>query len=322
MSNKKDMYYNFDMMMPRLIDSINHLDVKHANSILRSIDANCICTGTGGSNTVSEFASIILEHCNGIIAVNKEPRDIFSMSSIRRYSYSLGITYGNNNYGINEAIKRFGYFNITPRLITNNSNSSKDICYKGNLPNEHSFISLASTIIPMSILLNYFLNSDKNELLELVGKLYLNASKIEHDFNFNEEIPLFEIMTGDNTYVASKILESTIVEAGLGTPVNHEKYSYHHGRSTLAHLHKNSNLIYLINMETNIDNELLTELKDKYRNIIILESKENDYIIGEFYLALKSLFLCKSIAEQQKKDLSVVEYSPVVKKLYRYKGGM
>jgi len=328
MSEKKDMYYNFDMIMPRLIDSFDHLDTKKANNILGNIERNCICMGTGGSNCTSHFASIVLEERNGIIAVSKEPRDVIHMNLNSKYGYSgkydtlLGITYGNNNYGIDEAIKRASNHKIEPHLITTNSESPKDICYKGSLPNEHSFISLASTVIPMSILLNYFLHYyDEEKVLELINKMYLNASNDNYDLSFNEETPIFEIMSGDNTYVASKVLESTIAEAGLGIPVVHEKYSYCHGRSTLT-FNNNSNLIYLINDKTNLDDLLLAELREMYNSVTILESKESDYIVSEFDLALKSLFLCKSIAKEQEKDLSKVNYSPVVRKLYKYKDGM
>jgi len=323
MSEKRDMYYNFDMIMPRLVDSFDHLDIEHANSVLSSIEHNCLCIGTGGSNSVAHFASVVLEHVNGIIALSKEPREVIHMNlndkhGYGKYRHLLGITYGNSNYGINEAKKMIEQ----SHLITTNSTSKSDICYKGSLPNERSFISLASTIIPMSILLKYFLKADKNELLDLMGKMYLNASEFEYDFNFNGETPLFEIMSGEDSYVASKVLESTIVEAGLGIPVVHEKYSYCHGRSTFTYHNKNSNLIYLINDETNLDNHLLTVLKELYKNVVVIHSKENDYVIGEFDLALKSLFLCKIIAEQQKKDLSRVEHYPNVKKLYYYDGGM
>ena len=64
------------------------------------------------------------------------------------------------------------------------------------------------------------------------------------------------------------------------------------------------------------------DLQQYYQNIIRLKSKYNDPIIDEYYLTLKSMLLTKSLAEQTQKDLSRVEYSPVVKKLYKYKGSM
>ena len=323
MPEKKDMNYNFEMIIPRLVDAFENLDVEKVNNILSSISHNCICMGTGGSYSASLFASIVLDNANGIITVAKEPRDILFMNLFNQWGHLLGITYGNNNYGITEAETKAREGKLLTHILTTNSTYDEDICYKGSIPNEYSFISLASTIIPMSILLNYYLKTDQKEVVDIIKEMYSKANKINNNFGFNEEITLFEIMSGDNTYVASRVLESTITEAGLGIPVVHEKYSYCHGRSTLGHIHKNNNLIYLVNGEySNLDNKLLLELKDSYRNIIVLNSIEKDFVVGEFDLALQSLFLCKIIAQEQSKDLSKVEYADVVRKLYYYKGGM
>jgi len=37
-------------------------------------------------------------------------------------------------------------------------------------------------------------------------------------------------------------------------------------------------------------------------------------------MLIQSMYLTKYIAEKKSKDLSKVEYSPIVKKLYRYSG--
>ena len=130
-------------------------------------------------------------------------------------------------------------------------------------------------------------------------------------------------MSGDNTYVAAEILKSTMVEAGIGVPVIHEKYRYCHGNSTLSYHHKGNILVYLLNgKETELDNKLLLEIAPYYEDVITLRSDCKDKIIGEFDLAFKSLFLCKDMASNMNKDLSKVKYSPVVKRLYNYKGGM
>lgn len=317
MIEKKDMNYNFNMILPRLFDSFNYLDDEKVNYILGNIKGNCICTGTGGSNSVSLFSSIVLETTNKIISISKEPRDVVLMD-LSNWNYLIGVTYGNHNYGINEAIKYANKNNLKTHLLTTNSDNSEDICYKGSIKNEYSFISLASTIIPMSVMLHYYLKTNKKETLELIKELYMDAIKI----NCYIDTPLIEIIADNNTYVASKVLESTIVEAGLGISVIHEKYSFCHGRSTLPFTNS-SNLIYLINGDyTNLDNKLLLEIKDLYKSIIILNSNKFDRVINEYELVLQSLFLCKEIAEKQNKDLSIVEYSNVVKKLYKYNGGM
>ena len=320
---KKEMDYNFDMIIPRLIDSFESLDIDRTKNILKGIRENCICMGTGGSASSSLFASKVLGETNKIIAVSKEPRDVLFMDLFHCWNYLLGFTYGNNNYGIDEAIKYAREKKLAAHLITANSIFEDDVCYKGALPSEYSFISLASTVTPMAILLNYYLNHDKKMTLDLVSDLFFKAGNRNYNFEMDNEFPLFEIMSAEDSYVASKVLESTIIEAGLGIPVVHEKYAYCHGRSTLSYHHGKSNLIYLVNGEnSNLDKKMLTELRYMYQNIIILQSPSRDRIIGEFDLSLQSLFLCKAIAEAEQKDLSRVEYAGVVKKLYPYNEGM
>ena len=321
MKEKKEMQYNFDMIIPRLEDSFKFLELEQVQRVLSSFKGNSICIGTGGSNAVSHFASVVLEKSNDIISLCKEPRDILHMN-LEHYDHLLGISYGNNNHGINEARAKAAFQGLSTHVITTNPKDLvHDIDYKGILPNERSFISLASTIKPMSIILNYHLNNSKEELIDLVASKCLNASKLEFNYEAEENFPIFEIMSGDSTNVACKVLESTIAEAGIGIPVVHEKYSFCHGRSTLPYTNGNSNLIYLINEESEIDQLLLDNITELYKNVVVLRSQDKS-ILGEFDLAIQAFHLCKYIAHSKSKDISAVKYSEVVRKLYKFYGKM
>lgn len=324
---KPKMEENFNMIIPRLEDSFSHLDFDKARKILKSIRHSCLCAGVGGSSAASLFASIILDNKNGIIATSKEARNILFTNIFGRYGHFLGITYGNNNYGIDEAELYCREGKMDTHLITANSNCEDDICYKGELPKEKSFISLASTITPMAIMLAYYLNNDKNKALDLIREMYLHSKEIANNMELKEDMPIFDIISGDDTYVAANILESTITEAGLGIPHIGEKYSYCHGRSTMPYELKKKlkkcYLIYLINGDySNLDKMELEELKSLYSSVTVLNSKEKDKMIGEFDLSLRALTLCRMIAEQEEKDLSRVDYYPEIGKFYTYRGGM
>ena len=65
---------------------------------------------------------------------------------------------------------------------------------------------------------------------------------------------------------------------------------------------------------------MLEELKQYYSRIIIIDSKFQDQILDDYQMLIQSMYLTKYIAEKKSKDLSKVEYSPIVKKLYRYSG--
>lgn len=88
-------------------------------------------------------------------------------------------------------------------------------------------------------------------------------------------------------------------------------YNYCHGRSTLG-VNYSGNII-CFNRNTDFDKLLLNELKKYYKNIIIIESKYNDDILVDYEMLIKSMYLTKYIAANKNKDLSKVDYSPLVK---------
>ena len=62
------------------------------------------------------------------------------------------------------------------------------------------------------------------------------------------------------------------------------------------------------------------ELKQYYSRIVTIDSKFEDQILDDYQMLIQSMYLTKYIAEKKSKDLSKVEYSPIVKKLYKYNG--
>jgi hypothetical protein len=65
---------------------------------------------------------------------------------------------------------------------------------------------------------------------------------------------------------------------------------------------------------------MIEELKQYHRTIIVIDSLQKDPILADYDMLIQSMYLTKYIAEQQQKDLSKVEYNPIVKKLYKYNG--
>lgn len=131
---------------------------------------------------------------------------------------------------------------------------------------------------------------------------------------------LYKDLSGYDTNTASLFLESTLTESGIAIPVVHDKYSYCHGRSSLSYHHDNS-LIYF-NKGTSLDNILLEELTKYYKEIFKIDGKYSDKIIDDFYLTYEAMLLSKELAKENNSDLSRIDYSPVVKKLYYFKGDM
>ena len=298
---------NFELLGNRVIDSLNNTDIDTNNKILKSIDKPTIVSGVGGSSVVSEFVSKVLSDKNNIITENREPRDC-KYKRLTGYSNIIACSYSGNNLGVDLSFDN----ELKHYLLSNNSREEcTNITYKTTIDKEKSFISLAATLIPISNMLTYYLDGDKDRVIDIINNYY---SK----FNFNTDCNAYEIFTGSDTSTVSKYLESTLVESGIGIPIVHDKYSFCHGRSTIG-LEYNNNCIF-INTNTKLDKLLLDNIKDHYNEIIIINSDYKDKYEREFDMLIKSMYLTKYIAEAKNKDLTNVEYTDFNKNLYKYNG--
>ena len=222
----------------------------------------------------------------------------------------IACSYSGNNYGV-----KLSFLNeLKKYLLSNNAFEDKDVTYlkyDTTIDSERSFISLGATLIPVSILMDYYLNGKDKDLVDSIQ---------EQDFDFEPENDIYEIYTGHDTSTASKYLESTITESGIGIPIVHDKYSYCHGRSTLNMNYKGVAIYF--NRNTEFDRVMLEELKKYYKTIIIIESKFEDDVLDDYQMLIQCMYLTKYIAEKKDKDLSKVDYSPIVKRLYKYNGNI
>lgn len=302
---KTNMQYNFKELERRTIDTLDNTDLTKINYELSRITTPTLVSGVGGSSVVSEYASKILSRKNGIITRNTEPRD-FKYLNIKPYANVLACSYSGNNYGVDLAFDN----PLKHYLLASKTNEQNDVI---NLTyncadKEKSFISLAATLIPCSILLNYYLDNRSYVIIDSLD---------DFTFSFNPNCDAYEIFSGYDTSTLSKFLDSTMTEAGIGIPIIHDKYSYCHGRSTLSTVSNNNAIFFDSNTE--LDQLLLEEIKPYYQEVIVIK---NYNYLSEFINLLKCMYLTKYIAESKQKDLSNVNYNPIVKKLYKYHGNL
>ena len=304
---EKNMNENFKKLNNRVVDSLNDTDLEKLNYLLSKIKDPTLVSGVGGSSIVASFASKILLMKNMIITKCVEPRDLkYFKEFMNGYKNILACSYS-ANFGVELAFDN----NLRHYLLSSKESNEKGIISLNYICKdpEKSFISLAATLIPCAILLNYYLDNDYQRIID---------STKEYDYNFDVNCDAFEIFTGFETLSASKYLESTMVEAGIGIPVIHDKYSYCHGRSTLSKTY--NNIAIYFNLGTDLDKLLLSELTKYYKEVIVLDSKPT--LLSEYNLLVKCMYLTKYIASKKEKDLSGVDYNPIVKKLYRFNKGV
>ena len=290
---------NFLKLKERVRDSLNDSDTEFINYELSKLEGPLLVSGVGGSSVVAYYVAKVLAKKNRIITKSIEPRDI-NYLNLELYKSIIVCSYSGNNHGVTIALNN----NLNHYLL---SNGKKDNVVNLNYvcnDKENSFISLASTLIPCSILLNYYLNNQKDIIYDCFK---------EYFFDFDISCDAYEIFTGIDTEVASRFIETTMVESGIGIPIIHDKYAYCHGRSTISKY--KDNIAIFLNSGMELDNLLIQELPKYYKNVIVLDKEDLEY-----KLLIKCMYLCRYIAMKQKVDLSKVDYSPIVKKLYYFKG--
>ena len=306
---EKNMKENFNLLRKRLYNSLNDTDLEKIRYELKKLNSPTLVSGVGGSNVVSNYASNVLNKTNKIITRNTEPRD-FKYMNLDGYKNVIACSYSGDNYGVKLAFNN----NLKHYLLSSNNSHNPNVInlnYNINQDKEKSFISLSSTLIPCAILLDYYLKEQYKQDFK-VEKNFCD----EYDYDFGTNCDCYEIFSGYETGTASNFLESTLIESGIAIPIVHDKYSYCHGRSTLS-TNKNNIAIYF-NNNTELDKIFLEELPKYYKDVIVLNRTSNDFIINEFDLLDKCFYIAKYIAEKSKKDLSGVDYNPIVKKLYKY----
>lgn len=300
---EKNMKVNFEYLKGRVVDALNNSDTEYINYELSQLDKPTFVSGVGGSSVVSDFGAKVLGTKNSIVTRNIEPRDMLYVNS-GVYSNIISCSYGGNNFGIDLSFDN----NLKKYLLSRNINEEAvNLQYKTTIDNERSFISLGATLIPISILINYYLNGDESFLDDIE----------ECVFSFDTECDVYEIFSGYDTSTTSKYLESTMVESGIGIPIVHDKYSYCHGRSTMSI--NNNNIAIFLNRNTELDRLLLREISKYYKNVILIDGKYKDMILDDYQMLVQAMYLTKFIAESKNKDLSKVEYSPLCKTLYKCK---
>ena len=290
---------------------------------------------TGGSKVIAYYLQLIIERLGliGIICEVIEPRDYFYKTNREKFSNFIAISASGNTNGINDALLDF---KGNKYLISENKKDGNyQVISWGNelYDKEKSFISLATSLGPMSLLLDSTtslnLELSSNEIIRINDKikelLSRSIEKIDRlNINF-KDILLIQIMSGYETKTSCSALESNLTEVGLAAAVIHDKGSFCHGRSNLLFQYPNSHVVYLTHRLRELDNLILDSINNEYSNVSIFDTRDLDENIfwKEYYLILQMYFLSKKIANDKNIDLTQPEYNPtLVKRLYRFKGEM
>ena len=163
---RENMHDNFKLLEERVIDTLCKTDLERIREELKKIRGPVICTGVGGSSVASEFASKVLNQKNGLVTDSLEMRDM-NYKKLDGYSSVLACSYSGNNYGVETAFRN----GLDKYLLSTGSiDGVCNLVYESGYHKEDSFISLAATLMPMSVMLAYYLDGDLNKVYEILNR--------------------------------------------------------------------------------------------------------------------------------------------------------
>lgn len=290
---------------------------------------------TGGSKMVAYYLQLLLERLsfNGIICEVIEPRDYFYKGNRNSYSNLVVISASGKTNGIEEALANFKGKKYL--VCEKEKDADYEVVAWGNelYQKEKSFISLADTLGPISLLLDTAgklnleigpkeIQNINNRISELLARANSKIAGIDMSF---QDTSLVQILSGYETKASSKVLESNLVESGLASTIIHDKGSFCHGRSNLLFNYPDSNVIYLTHDPRELDNILMGLIQSEYPKMSTFSTTDLDDNIfwKEYYLMLQMYFLSRKVAEDKGIDLTCPDYNPkLVRTLYGFKGEM
>ena len=300
-----------------------------------------ICIGSGGSSIPSEFTKTIINNTFGVDIQTMFPKEYLETNTEKYMDYLNIICFSysgsspeivqllNGKYNMAYIVTKANEEDLKISLKENNVDISKIriISYNNQSTKERGFLSIEGIIVPALIMHMLVEKKNKEDILELfkkqfekqkekVGKYFKeNNEELKKSFKKNN---IIDIYYDNYTKPIMCDLESKIVETGIFRCATHEKKNFSHGRFITLEKYPSDVQIYLkLKKDTKYDNELLKYLKIYSKNLIILESdEENDNGILEL-LIYSQLFIYE-ISKLLKKDLSNPDYSEDSMKIYRY----
>lgn len=313
--------------------------------LLKDLESNkkqkYICIGSGGSSIPSEYTKTIINNTFGVDIQTMFPKEYLETNTEKYmehlnlicFSYSGSspeiVQLLNGKYNKTYIVTKANEEDLKISLKENNVDISKIriISYNNQSTKERGFLSIEGIIVP-SLIIHMLIKNIKKEEMQKVFKEQLEKQreKVEKYFKENNEQlkrafkknNIIDIYYDNYTKPIMCDLESKIVETGIFRCTIHEKKNFSHGRFITLEKYPSDVQIYLkLKKDTKYDNELLKYLKIYSKNLIILESdEENDNGILEL-LIYSQLFIYE-ISKLLKKDLSNPDYSEDSMKIYRY----
>ena len=291
----------FASLKDKVSYALKHTDLQSVFEQLDAIEGPTLVSGVGGSSIVASFLAKVLREKKHIIATFAYPRDLRYMD-LKAYQNVIAVSYSGNNIGVDAIL----HLPLNRYLLTGSPREDlNNIVYTMQL--ERSYVSVSATVIPLMILLLYYMN-DAQLIEEILDSETGLVSDNDH----------YEVMSGYETSTAATLFESSMIESGMGSCVVHDKYNYCHGRINLSRP-VSSDLIFF-KMDNELDEVLYETLQKYYGKILCIERRYRDDVVNDCYASLIALKLIRNIARVKNLDISDMKELPDNDVLYRFNG--
>ena len=313
--------------------------------LLKDLETNknqkYICIGSGGSSIPSEFTKTIINNTFGVDIQTMFPKEYLETNTEKYMEYLNIICFSysgsspeivqllNGKYNNAYIVTKANEEDLKISLKESNIDISKIrvISYNNESSKERGFLSIEGIIVPALIMYMLVEKKNKEDILELFKEQFeKQKEKVENYFKENIEglkkafkkKNIIDIYYDNYTKPIMCDLESKIVETGIYRCTTHEKKNFSHGRFITLEKYPSDVQIYLkLKRDTRYDDELLKYLSIYSKNLIILESDEENNN-GILELLIYSQLFIYEISKLLKKDLSNPDYSEDSMKIYRY----
>ena len=319
---------NLKQLYGRITAALQTDAVENVRRQLSNLPDRVLTVGTGGSYAAALFAAKCINTFEKSIAISIKPRDAL-LCPLEKFGLVLLFSYSGTTNDIQVVYSACRAKGVPVCVITALDpavNSCpferKDIIsYAVDSPDfeEHGFISMASTLIPMCLFGNhYYKGVDSFEH-------YLETVFFENEKDFGTPLMAapktsltIDVFTAYDTETASTILESDITESGIGRVTVHEKKDFSHGRYNAIEGMTPDWIVFLNNKVGSYTGALNLYLSERMHTASIELTTEYEGIWGDFDLAVSIQFLMTELSEQMGYDMSNPVYPEEAKALYKY----
>lgn len=323
---------NTNYLLDRTLRALESDAAQRLHDLLLSSKGNMMMVGTGGSYAAAVFAAkCITEFHPTSSAQACHPRDLF-VQGLNKIDLVLLFSYSGKTKDIQNVYNLCKKEGVAVFVLTKYEYSGDDNLYEKETvisysaskssTKERGFISMAGTLIPMSLFGEVFFPNTSCSFREYLKDCFSRRSqeftKDKDYFCLPERKLVVDIFSGLDTCCAALDLESKFVESGLARVTIHEKKDFSHGRFNIVEKHE-PNLIIFLDNEFGPYSEKLLQYLEKRDHLYICHLVSNQGLIwGDLDLVIASEFFSKYLSRVLGYDMATPDYPADAMSLYKY----